>query len=133
MTKLIDVLIVEDEALLLGVYKGLFSTFTDYSFLITASGEEVEILLQDYSFKVAIVDLILENSIYNGIEVAGLLRKKCPDIVLYAMTGLYCVFDDFDPAVAGFETCFNKPSEFKALFTTIAKTLGKGNNYSEKK
>jgi len=132
MTTLIDVIIVEDEELLLGVYKGLLSTFTDYSFLVTDSGENLEILLQDYSFKVAIIDLMLENSIFNGIEIADLLRKKCPGIVLYAMTGLYCVFDDFDPSVAGFEACFSKPLEFEALFNAIAKTLGKDNYYSKK-
>lgn len=128
MTKLVDILIVEDEPALLQMYSGLFSTFTDYSYIAVASGEEALMLLDDTEFKVGVIDIRLENSI-NGVELGVLLHERYPNMVLYAMTGLYAVFEGFDPAIAGFEACFSKPFGFKKLFKALAKTLEKDNRY----
>ena len=128
MTKLVDILIVEDELALLQMYDGLFSTFTDYSYVAVSSGEAALALLDTTEFKVGIIDIKLENSI-NGIELGVLLHERCPNMVLYAMTGLYAVFDGFDPAIAGFKACFSKPFGFKKLFRVLAKTLERDNSY----
>lgn len=128
MTKTIDVLIVEDEDALLAMYRGLFSTFTDYSYKAVSSGEEALLLLETYKFKAGIIDIKLAGDT-NGVELGVILHKKYPDMVLYAMTGLYSVFDGFDPAIAGFTACFNKPLGFAKLFKALSDTLERGNTY----
>lgn len=132
MTTDIDVLIVEDEQLLLGVYKGLFSAFTDYSLMTATSCEEVKVLLESYTFKVGVIDLMISGE-HNGIELGSFLHKQYPDMVLYAMTGLANVFDDFNPAIAGFAACFSKPTGFRDLFRAIPGAVGRGNSYPANK
>lgn len=132
MTTEIDVLVVEDESLLLGMYKGLFSTFTDYTLETATSFEEAVALLETYSFKVGVIDLMISGK-KNGIELGSYISTNYPDMVLFAMTGLSAVFDSFDPAVAGFETCFSKPTEFDDLFKAISKAIGRDNNYPPSK
>ncbi len=122
MTTLIDILIVEDDSLVLSMYNAAFSAFTNYSFIMAATGEEVEALLSTYSFRLGIIDIRLAGSV-SGVDVGVLLHNKCPDMVLFAMTGLSCIFDNFDPAIAGFTTCFSKPIEFKNLLIAIRQVL----------
>jgi DNA-binding NtrC family response regulator len=122
MTTLTDILIVEDEESVVNLYKALFSAFTEYSFVAVSTGEEVEDVLLTHVFKVGIIDIRLAGPV-NGVDVAVLLHSKCPDMVLFAMTGLACIFDDHDPSVAGFTACFAKPTEFMDLLEAVKQTL----------
>lgn len=123
MTILTDILIVEDDVLVLQMYRAIFSTFTNYSYVIAISGEEVDNLLATHKFKVGIIDIRLAGPI-NGVDVSVVLHTKCPDMVLFAMTGWSCVFKDFDPSIAGFTACFSKPTEFKDLLDAVKSVLG---------
>lgn len=123
MTTLIDILIVEDDETVLRMYSAAFSTFTNYSYITVQTGEEVEKLLDTHSFRLGIIDIRLAGPV-NGVDVSVLLHTKCPDMILFAMTGWSCIFDNFDPSIAGFTACFAKPAEFKDLLDAVKDVLG---------
>ena len=122
MTTLTDILIVEDDRTVLNMYDAVFSAFTNYTYITVTTGEEVEALLITHSFRLGIIDIRLTGPV-NGVDVGVLLKDKCPDMILFAMTGYSTIFDDYSPEIAGFTACFSKPMGFRELLNAVKAVL----------
>ncbi len=117
-----DILIVEDDVDVVKMYEAMFKSFTEYSTVTAMSGEKVLKLLDTYKFRLGIIDIRLSGE-ENGVDVALVLKEKCPDMVLFAVTGLFTIFDQYDPSLAGFSEYFRKPTEFSNLISKVKEVL----------
>lgn len=124
MKKQIEILIVEDEK---GV-RGLYSIMLDLiscSYKMAESYDEAIDLIEKYDFRVCVLDVNLKEKNFNGIELAIKLKEETKIEKIFVVTGYGHIFDKYSPSIAGIDKVFNKPDGFRPLIEEIKEYLGK--------
>lgn len=118
----IDILVVEDDASVLSLYKALFK-FSSYSVKFVSTGEEALDLIKTFNFRVCILDINLHSNALTGVDLSIILKDNKKAEKIFAMTGMPFIFNDFDPAIAGFDQIFSKPEGFSPMVDAVRSHL----------
>ncbi|MDX9976911.1 MAG: transporter substrate-binding domain-containing protein [Candidatus Cloacimonadales bacterium] len=124
LNKDIKVLIMDDEQLVLDVAKEYLNRL-GFQTTTTENGEGVmQILKEDSSFDVVILDLVVSNGM-GAKETIKLLRKQYPDLVVFLSTGLKTELTLLNFKKHGYNDVIEKPIDFNILKEKIYRSLRK--------
>ncbi len=117
-----DILVIDDDPDIIELYEA-FMGMTDYSYRIVASSVEALELLKTMEFKVFIIDINLGVNSMTGVDLGIKIREKYEDALIYALTGHSTLFDNFDPAIAGFDDVYDKPFGYVKILKVLKTIL----------
>jgi len=106
------VLIVDDEEMILELYKQAFSR-AGYRVRTAESAEDALEILKHEQCRVMFLDLKLPGM--TGVELCRSIRKEWPMAIAYAVTGYASLFELSECRDAGFEDYFTKPAKLQDL------------------
>ena len=116
------VLIVDDDAAILSLFKQVFSK-AGYGVATAGSAEEALEILSEETFHLIFLDLNLPGM--SGIELCRIIRKDKPMAIVFAMTGYSSLFELSDCRDAGFEDYFKKPIKLSELIKNASIAVDK--------
>jgi DNA-binding NtrC family response regulator len=124
MKEKIEILIVEDEKSVRGLYSIMLDLINCTYRMAESYGEAID-LLEKYEFRVCILDVNLKEKEFNGVELAIKLKNETSIEKIFVVTGYGHIFDEYDSNIAGIDKVFNKPDGFRPLIKEIKEYLGK--------
>ena len=106
------ILVVDDEAPILEMLKGLFGR-NGYQVVTAQSAEKALEILSKESIMVMFLDIKLPGM--SGIDLCKQIRKENSIPIIHAITGYENVFSLLQCRTAGFDDFFSKPADFNIL------------------
>lgn len=110
------ILCVDDEPMILEIYKNAFGE-KGYTVFTATRGEEALKILEKENIQVMFMDLKMPGM--DGLELCRRVRKDNPIACIYAVTGFGSLFELSDCREAGFDDYFTKPVKLEALYKTV--------------
>lgn len=106
------ILIVDDDAALLGVFERLFIN-EGYEVCVAGDGEAALAYIKENQVDAAFLDLMLPGM--NGLDLCRAIKQNNPITCCYAVTGHKTLFELAECREAGFEDYFEKPVRVSLL------------------
>lgn len=116
------VLFVDDEEMILEVYKSVFED-TDYHVFTAGNGEEGFELYKRENIQVIYTDLKMP--VMNGIDFCRRIRETNPICLISAITGFPTLFELAESRETGFDDYFTKPIDTKELMKSVRDSFQK--------
>ena len=116
------VLFVDDEGMLLEIYKG-FLQDKNYEVFTATSGKEALKILEKKQINVMFFDLKMPGM--TGLELCKKIRSFNPIALIYAVTGFTTLFELSDIRDVGFDDYFKKPVDQHFLLSVIEDSFEK--------
>ncbi len=108
-----EIFVVDDDESIRHLFIEAFKR-KGYKVRSAESAEKALEILEKESFHVIFLDLKLPGM--SGVELCRLLKKKTPEVVIFAITAYASIFELSDCLEAGFNDYFTKPVTLDALY-----------------
>ena len=112
-----SILFVDDEEVIRDLFETAFKN-AGYSIKTASNGQEALELLSNEDFPLVFVDIKMPG--IGGIELSQHIRKKNPDVIIFAVTGFSSEYSEDAIKNAGFDGCFFKPVPVSTLLEAAA-------------